>query len=302
MLGFETFPPDPAPTLFPITSALPPALIPETGPATQTVDGEDPRLVKETSPASNGRNKPNGETPIQITTTMAATTVTPTRVPAVTTTESSTSNNAKSRVSTGALVGILVALGVIFVAALAALACIKRKKNQRRRGIRGRRMGPIDDEDGEEKAPPSYEAAVFGSTDNATWNEHYGIHDSLQQPEQPEQPILQSPEPVHRVIHSPRPISATSTTALNRLEPIMTPQQRPVSQEIIIFPHDSPVLGPQDDSLSLQAALRLSQQNNGVLYSQPAASGRFTENFDDDSASVVSELTEEERIAAAEMV
>jgi len=82
----------------------------------------------------------------------------------------------------------------------------------------------------------------------------------------------------------------------------MTPQQRPVSQEIIIFPHDSPVLGPQDDSLSLQAALRLSQQNNRVLYSQPAASGRFTENFDDDSASVVSELTEEERIAAAEMV
>jgi len=81
----------------------------------------------------------------------------------------------------------------------------------------------------------------------------------------------------------------------------MTPQQRPVSQEIIIFPHDSPVSGPQDDNLSLQAALRLSQQSNRVLYSQPTASGRFTENFDD-SASVVSELTEEERIAAAEMV
>ena len=83
----------------------------------------------------------------------------------------------------------------------------------------------------------------------------------------------------------------------------MTPQQRPVSQEIIIFPHDSPTSGPQDDddSLSLHEALRLSQQSNRVLYSQPTASGRFTENFDD-SASVVSELTEEERIAATEMV
>ena len=152
-----------------ITSASPPALVRETEPATQTVDRDDSWRVKETSPASNGRNKPNEETPIQITTTTAATMVTPAPVPAVTTTEPSTSNNAKSRVSTGALIGILVALGVVFVVALAALACIKRKKNQRRRGIRGRRMGPIDDEDGEEKAPPSYEAAVFGSTDNATW-------------------------------------------------------------------------------------------------------------------------------------
>jgi hypothetical protein len=191
------------------------------------------------------------------------------------------------------LVGILVALGVVSVAALIALACLKRKKRRR-----SRRRSPIDGEDEAEKAPPSYEAAVFGSTDNATWNEHYGINNP---PQQPEQPILQSPEPVHHVIHSPRPISAASSTALNRLEPVVTPQQRPVSQEIVVFPHDSPVLGPQDDNISLQAALRLSQQSNRVLYSQPTASGRFTENFDD-SASVVSELTEEERIVAVEIV
>lgn len=169
MPGLETLPQDPALTLVPLSSALPPPVL-QTEPATRTMDRGDPwHVVEETSPASNGRNKPNEETPIQITTTTAATTATPTAVPAVTTTEPSTSNNAKSRVSTGALIGVLVALGVVFVAALVALACIKRKKNKRRRGIRGRGMGPIDDEDGEEKAPPSYEAAVFGSTDNATW-------------------------------------------------------------------------------------------------------------------------------------
>lgn len=167
MPGFETLPPEPALTLVPIRSLPPPVL--QTEPATRTMDREDPWHVEETSLASNGRNRPIEETPIQITTTTAATTVTPTAVPAFTTTEPSTSNNAKSRVSTGALVGVLVALGVVFVATLVALACIKRKKNQRRRGIRGRGMGPIDDQDGEEKAPPSYEAAVFGSTDNATW-------------------------------------------------------------------------------------------------------------------------------------
>ncbi|CAZ84654.1 unnamed protein product [Tuber melanosporum] len=260
-------------------------------PATQTEDpgGWHPG---ETSPP-NGRSRPHEETLIQITPTTAGTLATPTEVPAVTATESGTPVNPASRVSTGTLVGILVALGVVSVAALIALACLKRKKRRR-----SRRRSPIDGEDEAEKAPPSYEAAVFGSTDNATWNEHYGINNP---PQQPEQPILQSPEPVHHVIHSPRPISAASSTALNRLEPVVTPQQRPVSQEIVVFPHDSPVLGPQDDNISLQAALRLSQQSNRVLYSQPTASGRFTENFDD-SASVVSELTEEERIVAVEIV
>lgn len=298
MPAFRTEPPSSVLELTPSRTelAMLPTPPPEEEPATQTSGTEGHRHP---SPTSNGRNKPNEETPIQITTTTAATVVTSTAAPAVSATKPSVSDNTTGKVSTGALVGILIALGVVFISALAVLAWIRRKKDQRRRGIRRRRRrGPIDDEDEEEKAPPSYEAAVFGSTDNATWNEHYGIYGS---PQQPEQPILQSPEPVHHVIHSPRPISATSTTALNRLEPIVTPQQRPVSQEIIIFPHDSPVLGPQDDNLSLQAALILSQQDNKVLYSQPTASGRFTENFDD-SASVVSELTEEERIATVEMV
>ncbi|KAG0635955.1 hypothetical protein HOY80DRAFT_1011558 [Tuber brumale] len=270
---------DPDPSLPTVAS------MPREVPATQTEDtsGWHPG---ETSPPSNGRNRPGEEA---ITATIAA----PTEFPIITATESDIPANPASRVSTATFVGILVALGVVSIAALIALACIKRKKRRSRRS-------PIDGGDDEaEKAPPSYEAAVFGSTDNATWNEHYGINNPPQQ--QPEQPILQSPEPVHHVIHSPRPISAASSTALNHLEPVITPQQRPVSQEIAVFPHDSPVLGPQDDNISLQTALRLSQQNNRVLYSQPTASGRFTENFDD-SASVVSELTEEERIVAAEIV
>ncbi|CUS09841.1 unnamed protein product [Tuber aestivum] len=286
-------------TAFP-TESLPTADAPaptprlEEGPATQTSDEWNHWNPGETPPPSNGRNKPDDETPIQITTTP-----TPARVPSASPTESGTAYSPTSQIDRSTLIGILVALGFVFLAALAALACIKRKKNQRRRGIRScRRRGPVDDEDDGEKAPPSYEVAVFGSTNDATWNEHYGVQNP---PQQPEQPILQSPEPVHHVIHSPRPISATSTTALNRLEPITTPQQRPVSQGIVVFPHDSPVLGPQDDSLSLQTALRQSQQSNRVLYSQPTASGRFTESFDD-SASVVSELTEEERIAVVEIV
>ncbi|PWW80138.1 hypothetical protein C7212DRAFT_273735 [Tuber magnatum] len=299
MLAFQTgsIPTDLAPRPSPTAGAPDPAPVLEGGSITRAEDDGD-RWNRGETPSSNGRNRPNEETLIQITTTAAAA-VTPSGIPPAAATAPGTSDNATSRFSTSTLVGILVALGVVFIAALAALACIKRKKKQRRRGVRSSRgRGPIDDEDDGEKAPPSYEAAVFGSTDNATLNEHYGIRNP---PQQPEQPILQSPEPVHHVIHSPRPISATSATALNRLEPIATPQQRPVSQEIIIFPHDSPVLGPQDDNLSLQGALSLSQQNNRVLCSQPTASGRFTENFDD-SASVVSELTEEERIAAVEIV
>jgi len=149
-----------------LTQIPTPASPTPTEPVAQTVDTEGPWQTGEPSPASNGRNKPNEE----IMTTSATTTVTPTKLPAVTTTEPNTSNNATSRVSTATLVGILIALGAVFVAALAALACIKRKKGQRKRGMRrGRRRGPIDDEDEEEKAPPSYEAAVFGSTDNARW-------------------------------------------------------------------------------------------------------------------------------------
>jgi len=151
------------------TAALPPTPTRVEDPEIQPADIGDSLHIEETSPASNGRNKPNEETPIRITTATPATMITPTRVPAATTTEPSTSNNATSRVSTAALAGILIALGVVFVAALVALACIRRKKDQRRRGIGGRRRSPIDDEDEEEKAPPSYEAAVFGSTDNATW-------------------------------------------------------------------------------------------------------------------------------------
>ena len=160
---------DPVPPEFVVfgsTIALPPTPTRVEEPAPTADIGGDSLHIEETSLASNGRNKPSEEeTPIRITPTP----ITPTRVPAATTAEPSTSNNPTGRVSTAALAGILIALGVVFVAALAALACIRRKKDQRRRGIGGRRRSPIDDEDEEEKAPPSYEAAVFGSTDNATW-------------------------------------------------------------------------------------------------------------------------------------
>lgn len=278
-------------------------------------------------PEHSGRNRPSvvspGPSVIEVPTQAIATSL-PTLPIEETPSPAAVSSSAhRSQIGTAALAGILVALGVVFVGALFAVVWIKRKRDrQRGRGMRG---GGIVEE-----KPPSYEAAVYGpDSDGNRWVR--GIDSQSRFPQRripltcispqsqhldsPEAPILQSPPPTHQGIVAPRPISTNNIISLRRLDTITTsfpaepqPQpQQPSQPEIIVFPHDSPVLAPEnDDALSLRAALRMSQTNSRVVSSQSRASGRFTENFDDDdnndAASVVSDLREDERIVAAEIV